>query len=414
MTQKQISRVGFQFNRVKMILKNTGIPRVSNESVVTLNKLMTRHARHIATKAVHFAKENGRETVRGEDMTRAVRMTGTTVAYEIEHEAPVVHNVWFISSGGTCLLSRSYSGIEFPDTIFSGLLTGILDLMSEVTGRLIEKFSTDDLTIHIRRISEITVAVICDSEKGEPIDELTDLIALRFSEVFSKEITLDIVDTSIFDDFAPVLDALVSSAGLNIPKERLKVIKTSVSLTDRELEESVDATALRAELRRAQAQIQDLALFKNDTEIKTMKSSTVTSMFDEPPDVTEIKAVLRQASQDIRQANGEESSTIENDVSREEIMKEISKDFSDLVNAESDIKLDKQIEEKAKPKVVKRKKTTAPSKSRKKKTTALSKSRKKKTTAPSKSRKKKTSKVKTASSSKKKSRQSKSTRKRKK
>ncbi|MHA2307623.1 MAG: histone-like protein [Candidatus Hodarchaeales archaeon] len=395
MTQKQNGRVGFQFNRVKMILKNTGIPRVSNESVVALNKLMTRHARHIATKAVHFAKENGRETVRGEDITRAVRMTGTTVAYEIEHEAPVVHNVWFISSGGTCLLSRSYSGIEFPDTIFSGLLTGILDLMSEVTGRLIEKFSTDDLTIHIRRISEITVAVICDSEKGEPIDELTDLIALRFSEVFSKEITLDIVDTSIFDDFAPVLDALVSSAGLNIPKERLKVIKTSVSLTDRELEESVDATALRAELRRAQAQIQDLALFKNDTEIKTMKSSTVTSMFDEPPDVTEIKAVLRQASQDIRQANGEESSTIENDVSREEIMKEISKDFSDL-------------------KVVKKKKATAPSKSRKKKATAPSKSRKKKATAPSKSGKKKTSKVKTASSSKKKSRQSKSTRKRKK
>ena len=103
--------------------------------------------------------------------------------------------------------------------------------MSEVTGRKIEKFSTYDLTTHIRRISEITVAVICDSDKKEPIDELTDLLALRFNEVFSKEISSDIIDTSVFDDFTPVLDALVSSAGLKIPKERLKVIKTSVSLS---------------------------------------------------------------------------------------------------------------------------------------------------------------------------------------
>ena len=361
MSKKQGILVGFQTNKVFKLLKNTGIPRVSKESVVALNKLLTRYARQIATKAVQYASESGRDTVRGKDITQAVRMTGTTTAYEIDQEAPVVHYVWFISSGGTCLLSQSYSGIEFPDTIFSGLLTGILDLMSEVTGRLIEKLSTGDLTIHIRRISEITVAVICDSEREEPIDELTDLLALRFSDVFSKEITLDVVDTSIFDEFAPVLDALVSSAGLSIPKEKLKVIKTSVSLTDKQLEESVDATALREELRRAKDAIQDLGLFKKN-EIETVNPSTVKTMFNEPPDVTEIKAVLKQASQDIRIANG----SVETELSREGIMKEISKDFSEIIT-ESDLKTIDPIEKEETPKKKKAVKPKPSKKSTKKK-----------------------------------------------
>jgi hypothetical protein len=54
-------------------------------------------------------------------------------------------------------------------------------------------------------------------------------------------------------------------------------------------------------------------------------------MFDEPPDVTEIKTVLRQSSQNIRDANGNDVSPIENDISREKIMKEISKDFSEII-----------------------------------------------------------------------------------
>ncbi len=366
MSKKQSILVGFQANKVFKLLKNTGIPRVSKESVVALNKLLTRYARQIATKAVQYASESERDTVRGKDITQAVRMTGTTVAYEIDQEAPVVHYVWFISSGGTCLLSQSYSGIEFPDTIFSGLLTGILDLMSEVTGRLIEKLSTDDLTIHIRRISEITVAVICDSEREEPIDELTDLLALRFSDVFSKEITLDVVDTSIFDEFAPVLDALVSSAGLSIPKEKLKVIKTSVSLTDKQLEESVDATALREEMRRAKNTIQDLGLFKNEKENETVNSSTANTMFNEPPDVTEIKAVLKQASQDIRKANGDKLTSVETELSREGIMKELSKDFSEIIT-ESDLKTIDPIEKEETPKKKKAVKPKTTKKSTKKK-----------------------------------------------
>jgi hypothetical protein len=201
--------------------------------------------------------------------------------------------------------------------------------MSEVTGRMIERFSTDDLTIHIRRVGEITVAVICDSEQSYAIDELTDLLALRFADVFNVEIQQEIVDTSIFDDFAPVLDALVAGVGLKIPKESLKIIKSSASLTDRQLEETVDAVALREEMRRAQEMIQDFAVFKRE------ESSKMESMFHESPDVAEIKAVLRQAKQDIRgeiHENEEDKiteMTIE-DVSQEEVLKEISKDFPDI------------------------------------------------------------------------------------
>ena len=329
-SQKQSILLGFDRKECWQILKKTGISRVSKESVEALNNLLTRRAREIAIKAVTLAAEKGREEVQEEDITQAVRMASAVPSYEIGKEAPVVHYVWFISSGGTCLLSRSYSGLEFPDTIFSGLLTGILDLMSEVTGRMIERFSTDDLTIHIRRVGEITVAVVCDSEQSHAIDELTDLLALRFADVFNVEIQQEIVDTSIFDDFAPVLDALVAGVGLKIPKESLKIIKSSASLTDRQLEETVDAAALREEMRRAQELIQDLAVFRREepTKMKTL--------FSESPDVAEIKAVLRQASQDIREEfndDGERKQEPEikiEDISQEEVLKEISKDFPEI------------------------------------------------------------------------------------
>ena len=162
--QKQSVLLSFDFQECWQLLKNTGISRVSRESVEALNKILTRRARELATKAVALAAEKDREEVLEEDITQAVRMASAIATYEVAREAPVVHYVWFISAGGTCLMSRSYSGLKFPDTIFSGLMTGILDLMNEVTGRMIEKFSTDDLTVHIRRIGEITVAVICDKD----------------------------------------------------------------------------------------------------------------------------------------------------------------------------------------------------------------------------------------------------------
>lgn len=332
--QKQDVQLGFDHKECWQILKKTGIPRVSKDSVEALNKLVTRRARELATKAVTLAAEKDRDEVLEEDFTQAVRMS-TISTYEIGQEAPFVHYVWFISSGGTCLLSRSYSGLKFPDTIFSGLLTGILDLMSEVTGRMIEKFSTDDLTIHIRRIADITVAVICDSEQSDPIDELTDLLAFRFADAFNEEIQKEVIDTSIFDDFAPVLDALVAGSGLKIPMESLRIIKTSASLTDKQLEETVDAAALREEMRRAQERIQDLALFKTDDKIKAVETAKMESLFNESPDVTEIKAVLRQATKDIREEfNGEEElsqeeSVVQN-ISREEVLQEISKDFPEI------------------------------------------------------------------------------------
>ena len=340
--QKQSVLLSFDFHECWTILKSTGISRVSRESVDALNSLLTRRARELATKAVALAAEKGREEVIEEDITQAVRMASAIATYEVAKEAPVVHYVWFISSGGTCLMSRSYSGLKFPDTIFSGLMTGILDLMSEVTGRMIEKFSTDDLTVHIRRIGEITVAVICDSEQSDPIDELTDLLARRFSEVFVDEIKLDIIDTSIFDDFAPVLDTLVVGAGLKIPMESLKVIKTSASLTDRQLEETVDAAALREELRRAQERISDF--FRKDNELETVESGKMRSLFQESPDVSEIKAVIRQATQDIREEFPAEETSVP-DVSREEIMAEITKDFPEIAlkSAATEKKTAKQV-----------------------------------------------------------------------
>jgi len=345
--------LGFSDKECRQLLKKTGI-RVSKDSVNALNKLLTRRAREIATKAVTLAEDNNREEVKKDDITRAVQMTSAIATFGVGHEAPVVHYVWFISSGGTCLLSRSYSGLKFPDTIFSGLLTGILDLFGEVTGRKIDKFTTDDLKIHIRRIRDITVTVISDSVQSEPINELTDLLARRFNQVYAKELEQDVIDTSIFDDFTPVLDAMVSSAGLKIPRDRLKVLKSGGALTDKQLEETADATALRQELKRAQEFIQELEVFKKVDDPEAVEHSKVTRMLDEPPDVTEIKAVLRQASQDIRdEFNGDthplQIETTNEEISREEILAEIISDFPEVTTKKEPIK-EPQTKSEKKPK----------------------------------------------------------------
>ncbi len=324
-------RLAFTNAECRRLIKKAGINRIAKDAVVALNKLLTFRAKEIAAGAVTNSMENNRKTIIEDDITYAVRMSSPVAGSEVDGEAPVAHYVWFISSGGTCLLSRSYSGLQFPDTIFAGLITGIVDLMGEVTGRLIDKITTDDLVIHVRRIAEITVAVICDSEKSGPIDELTDLLALRFSEVFSEEISQDVIDTSIFEDFTPVLDALVSGAGLSIPKERIKVIHTKTRLTDKLIEETVDAVALREEMRRARGQIQEFNLFKSTSSRPSEESAEVDLRLDEPPDVSEIKAVLRQARIDIREEITPEE---EKEISPIEIREEVAKDLSEIIETQ--------------------------------------------------------------------------------
>lgn len=315
------NNAGFTKKECRDLIKKTGIPRISKESIAALNRLITRRAREIAIKAVNLAEVENRDIIQKRDITRAIQMTSAFSTFDVSQEASIIHYIWFISSGGTCLLSQSYSGLKFPDTIFAGLLTGILDLFGEVTGRRINKFTTDDLSIHIRRIGEITVAVICDTERPEPIEELTELLAHRFAQVFTKELDQEIIDTSIFEEFIPVLGALISSAGLKIPKERIKVYKVSGALTDRQLEETVDAVALRQELRRAQEVIQELAVFKKEGDIEAVDLD-----LNEPPDVVEIKTALQQARENIR----EEFGSSNEEVSQERVLAELASDFPNI------------------------------------------------------------------------------------
>ena len=350
--------LAFANQECRRLIQKAGMKRISKDATIALNKILTFRAREIAAGAVTQSLERNQKTVTADDITYAVRMSSPVSGSEVDTEAPVAHYVWFISSGGTCLLSRSYSGLQFPDTIFAGLITGIVDLMGEVTGRLIDKITTDDLVIHVRRISEITVAVISDSEHNEPIDELTDLLARRFSEVFSEEITKDVIDVGIFQDFTPVLDALISGAGLNIPKERIKVIHTKTRLTDKLIEETVDAVSLREEMKRAQDKIQEFDLFRSKTDKSNDVTPEVELRLDDPPDVSEIKAVLRQARMDIREEISSDESQgkliIEEEtaISPIEIRKEIAKDLNEILEAKKSQK--KKTPKKATKKVTKK------------------------------------------------------------
>ena len=80
-TQKQSILLGFDDKECWRILRKTGIPRVSKESVKALNNLLTRRAREIATKAVTLAAEKDRYEVLEEDITQAAKMTDACATF---------------------------------------------------------------------------------------------------------------------------------------------------------------------------------------------------------------------------------------------------------------------------------------------------------------------------------------------
>ena len=170
----------------KKILKSVQKPkeRIRTTAVEIFNVLLTNRGTQIAEMAVQLANEKGRDSITREDIALAHQIVQDESPFflTLEEKAPMVHYVWFIGDNGTCYLSRSYSGLAFPDTLFSGLISGIINVCLEVTGRMVNKIITEDLVIHSRKGSNITVVVVSDSESPEPIDELVGLLTSTFEE----------------------------------------------------------------------------------------------------------------------------------------------------------------------------------------------------------------------------------------
>jgi hypothetical protein len=179
---------------------------------------------------------------------------------------PVIHNIWIINSNGTCLFSKSYSGLKFPDTIFSGLLLGITNMCEEVSGRSLERLVLGDMSIHLRSVDPILVALVSDNI-GDAVSMLVNQLGQRFIEVFGHRLDETAVDINVFTPFEHNVRDIIRGWGIALPDE---VTGEGVQkLLDPELiKESVFRAAQRKDLEIAFESLKSLPLFSRDASDK--------------------------------------------------------------------------------------------------------------------------------------------------
>ncbi|MFW9930022.1 MAG: hypothetical protein ACFFD1_11570 [Candidatus Thorarchaeota archaeon] len=175
---------------------------------------------------------------------------------------PMIHYLWIINSNGAALFSKSYSGLQFPDTIFAGLLLGIVNMINEVSGRDLEKLVIGDLSIYIQEISPLICAVISDESKGIP--SLVKELGKEFLRIYGHRISEPAIDVNVFNSFEKNARSIIRNWG--IVKLPTDAAGDAVSrLLDPEMiRHGVISAAQRKDLKLAMAELKEIPIFNEE------------------------------------------------------------------------------------------------------------------------------------------------------
>lgn len=245
------ARAFFTEEEMRQIFQEVGAEKIAKNAIHELTDQLCEIGISISKIAQTFYdREN--DNLTAEHLLRAARRFSNM-------HLPVIHNIWIISENGTCLFSESYSGLQFPDTIFSGLLLGIANMCEEVSGRKLERLNLGDMAINIRSVDPILVAIVSDNV-GEAVDLLVKQIGERFIEIYGHRLQETAVDINVFQSFDRVVKDIIRSWGISLPSE---VTGEGVQrLLDPELiRESVISAAQRRDLEIAMETLRKLPLF---------------------------------------------------------------------------------------------------------------------------------------------------------
>lgn len=253
--------------RVRKLLTDQGAQRIQKKAVQALIDEIVQFGTTISSLAIQEAKKAKRKTIKAEDIDCALRF------YEQGEQKndntdfhPFFHHIWLLDEeSGLPLLSKSYSGLKFEDTIFSGLLLGIINLMREATGRELHHLVLGDLTVHLRKIDTIYVASICDTDAPETIDRLTALIGANFIERYRDELQDQVKNIELFKEFETTLEEAVASSGMELPTT-VAIQATSpleaATLSRAAIEDFVTGAALKDDLQKALKVLREHPVFK--------------------------------------------------------------------------------------------------------------------------------------------------------
>jgi hypothetical protein len=175
---------------------------------------------------------------------------------------PMIHYLWIINSNGAALFSKSYSGLQFPDTIFAGLLLGIVNMINEVSGRDLERLVIGDLSIYIQEVSPIICAVISDDSKGIP--SLVKELGREFLRIYGHRISEPAIDVNVFGTFEKHARTIIRNWGIvNLPTDAAG--DAVAKLLDPEMiRHGVISAAQRKDLKNAMIELREIPIFNEE------------------------------------------------------------------------------------------------------------------------------------------------------
>lgn len=247
----------FTEEEIRSLFNEVGAEKISKAAIKALHEQLIEIGFSITKIASSMITDE--ETMDATHLLRSAKRFSTM-------NLPVIHNLWIINSNGTCLFSKSYSGLKFPDTIFSGLLLGITNMCEEVSGRSLERLVLGDMSIHLRAVDPILVALVSDNV-GDAVSYLVNQLGSRFLEIFGHRLDETAVDINVFTPFEHTVKDIIRTWGIALPSE---VTGEGVQrLLDPELiRESVIRAAQRKDLEIAFSELKSIPLFAKEENIE--------------------------------------------------------------------------------------------------------------------------------------------------
>ncbi|MHA1983357.1 MAG: hypothetical protein ACW967_03305 [Candidatus Hodarchaeales archaeon] len=256
----------FDLGELRDLSNSVGIESITDKALSTLGKFITDYGRIITQLALFQSNNNVDETIDINDLKIALEKIPT-------YQPPNVFYIWIIAGNGSCLYSKSLSNIEFPDTIFSGMLIGIHILAKELTGRSFERIDMEDLSLYLTESSNLICAILSKSDNDAGL--LNKTILLEFLGVFRDVMFESALDVNIFQSFDKISRAIIRDWQFIKPEITAEMRKVLVEADSIEIELSSDYK--KEDLESAMNEIRNFEIFQ---ETKTQSTEELDKILE--------------------------------------------------------------------------------------------------------------------------------------
>ncbi|MFV2014020.1 MAG: hypothetical protein ACC656_01205 [Candidatus Heimdallarchaeota archaeon] len=254
MNEPNLSNMSFfKEEELRLLFIEAGAEKISKTAIRALQEELADIGYSIIKLATKTLTDD--DTLGANHLVRAANQFSTM-------NLPVIHNIWIINSNGTCLFSKSYSGLKFPDTIFSGLLLGITNMCEEVSGRSLERLVLGDMSIHLRTVDPILIAIVSDNI-GDAVSMIVNQLGQRFIEIFGHRLDETAVDINVFTPFEHSVRDIIRGWGIALP-DQVTGEGVQKLLEPELIKESVFRAAQRKDIEIAFESLKSLPLFSRD------------------------------------------------------------------------------------------------------------------------------------------------------